>query len=83
MYIYLQNYLRNLVNSFKFWKAKELFKNNSGYLFSQVSALADINRPDDALPILRSVLEIEGPQENKHTFCTDVVRYCNINEIAC
>lgn len=35
--------------------------------------MADVNRADDALPILRSVLEIDGPQEVKHTFCEEVV----------
>uniref|UniRef100_A0A1B6JLF5 Pentacotripeptide-repeat region of PRORP domain-containing protein n=1 Tax=Homalodisca liturata TaxID=320908 RepID=A0A1B6JLF5_9HEMI len=39
----------------------------------RVSALADVGRPDDALPILRSVLEMDGPQETKHTFCSEVI----------
>ncbi|XP_054277522.1 pentatricopeptide repeat-containing protein 2, mitochondrial-like [Macrosteles quadrilineatus] len=40
----------------------------------KVSALADVNRPDDALPVLRSVLEEDATRENnKNTFCSDVI----------
>lgn len=37
-------------------------------------ALADVGRVDDALPVLRSVLDIDIPEEkDKHTFFEDTV----------
>lgn len=40
----------------------------------KVLALAQLGRADDALPILRSVMEVHDPAQNKHTFSKDVVR---------
>lgn len=39
----------------------------------RVVALAQLGRQDDALPILRSVLDVNGPTDTKHTFTKDVV----------
>lgn len=39
----------------------------------KVAALAQLGRADDALPVLRSVLEVHDPSQNKHTFTKDVV----------
>lgn len=39
----------------------------------KVVALAQLGRPDDALPVLRSVLEVHDPSQNKHTFSKNVV----------
>lgn len=39
----------------------------------KVLALAQLGRADDALPILRSVLEAHDPLQNKQTFSKDVV----------
>lgn len=39
----------------------------------KVLALADLNRHEDVLPILRSVLEVENPLDIKHTFSKDVI----------
>lgn len=36
-------------------------------------AYADLNRHEDILPILRSVLDVEDPLQNKHTFPKDVI----------
>lgn len=36
-------------------------------------ALTDLGRPDDVLPILRSVLEIDDPTQKKHTFTEEVL----------
>lgn len=38
-------------------------------------ALAELGRPDDAIPILKSVLEVDDPQQNKHTFFKEIVRF--------
>lgn len=37
-------------------------------------ALAELGRPDDAIPILKSVLELDDPHANKHTFFKEIVR---------
>ncbi|KAI5635111.1 pentatricopeptide repeat-containing protein 2, mitochondrial [Phthorimaea operculella] len=40
----------------------------------KAQALADMGRPDDALPVLRSVLDIDAPdQKDKHTFFEETV----------
>lgn len=45
----------------------------------QAMALADMGRVDDALPILRSVLDIDKPSEaDKHTFFEETVCIANI-----
>lgn len=36
-------------------------------------ALAELGRPDDAIPILKSVLELDDPHANKHTFFKEIV----------
>lgn len=36
-------------------------------------ALAELGRPDDALPILKSVLELDDPHANKHTFFKEII----------
>lgn len=48
----------------------------------QTAALADLGRPEDALPVLRSVLDTDVPSQRKHTFSEDVVKKpLNILEI--
>jgi hypothetical protein len=42
-------------------------------LLFQVAALADLGRPEDAFPILRSVLDVDVPSQKKQTFSEDVV----------
>jgi hypothetical protein len=42
-------------------------------LLFQVAALADLGRPEDALPILRSVLDVDVPSQRKQTFSENVV----------
>lgn len=40
----------------------------------KVLALADVGRPEDAVPIFRSVIEsIDTTQQKKHTFVREVV----------
>ncbi|XP_073990866.1 pentatricopeptide repeat-containing protein 2, mitochondrial-like [Rhodnius prolixus] len=39
----------------------------------KVAALADLNRPDDTFPILRSVLQTDSATEKKHTFCEEII----------
>lgn len=39
----------------------------------KVAALANIGRLEDAIPVLRSVLEIDDPENRKHTFNKDVI----------
>ena len=40
----------------------------------QIMALADLNRPDDAFPVLRYSIEHENPSPDKKvTVCQDVV----------
>lgn len=39
----------------------------------QVAALAQMGRVDDALQILKSVLEIDDPNNIKHTFSKEVI----------
>jgi len=39
----------------------------------KAAALADLDRADDALPVLRSVIEVDTPGEVKNTFCADVI----------
>lgn len=41
----------------------------------KVLALADLKRYEDAVPILRSVLEIDNPMINKQTFPADAIEY--------
>jgi hypothetical protein len=43
-------------------------------LLFQVAALADIGRPEDALPVLRSILDADVPSQRKQTFSEDVVK---------
>ncbi|KAG8228418.1 hypothetical protein J437_LFUL003891 [Ladona fulva] len=40
----------------------------------KVAALADLRRPEDALPILRNVLEQDNPEQKKQTFTKDVMQ---------
>ncbi|PNF38994.1 hypothetical protein B7P43_G05983 [Cryptotermes secundus] len=40
----------------------------------KVAALADIGRPEDALPILRSVLDVDVPSQKKQTFSEEVIQ---------
>lgn len=37
-------------------------------------ALAEIGRADDSIPLLKSVLEVDDPHQNKHTFFQEIVR---------
>ena len=39
----------------------------------KAQALADLGRYEDVLPILRAVLEIDNPLDQKHTFSEDVI----------
>jgi hypothetical protein len=48
----------------------------------QAAALADLGRPEDALPVLRSVLDTDVPTQRKQTFSEDVVKkLLNVLEI--
>lgn len=38
-----------------------------------MATLADLGRVDDLLKILKSVLEIDDPNNVKHTFCKEIV----------
>ncbi|KDR07029.1 pentatricopeptide repeat-containing protein 2, mitochondrial-like [Zootermopsis nevadensis] len=40
----------------------------------KAAALADIGRPEDALPILRSILDADVPSQRKQTFSEDVIQ---------
>lgn len=39
----------------------------------KVASLADLNRPEDAFPILRKILEIDVPVERKQTFSEEAI----------
>jgi hypothetical protein len=39
----------------------------------QVAALADLGRPEDAVPILRTILDNDVPSQRKQTLSEEVV----------
>jgi hypothetical protein len=43
------------------------------FTFLKVAALADVNRPEDALPIIRNLLQIDNPEQRRQTISKSVV----------
>lgn len=43
-------------------------------LLFQAAALADLGRPEDAFPVLRSIIDTDVPSQRKQTFSEDVVK---------